>query len=71
MHQRAAIIKPLREVLIKALSLGLGVAELVLVCLITVGTLLVHSESYDANKQAHNQAKELKVFTVELESKII
>jgi hypothetical protein len=66
-----AIIKCLWEVLIEALSLGFGVAELVLARLITVGTLLVHSVSYDANKQAHNQAKELKAFIVELESEII
>jgi hypothetical protein len=45
-----AIIKPLREVLIAALSLGFGVAELVLVRLVTVGTFLVYSVSYDANK---------------------
>jgi hypothetical protein len=61
----------LREVLIEALSLGFGVAELVLVRLITVGTFLVHFVSYDANKQAHNQAKELKASIVELESEII
>jgi hypothetical protein len=66
-----AIIKPLREVLIEALSLGFGVAELVLIRLITVGTFLVHSVSYDTNKQAHNQSKELKAFIVELESEII
>jgi hypothetical protein len=61
----------LREVLIEALSLGFEVAELVLVRLVTVGTFLVHSVSYDANKQAHNQAKELKAFIVELELEII
>jgi CHASE3 domain sensor protein len=61
----------LREVLIEALSLGFGVAKLVLVYLIMVGTFLVHSVSYDANKQAHNEAKELKAVIVELESKII
>jgi hypothetical protein len=61
----------LREVLIVALSLGLGVAELLLVRLVTVGTFLVHSVPYDANKQAHNQAQELKAFIVELESEII
>jgi hypothetical protein len=66
-----AIIKPLREVLIEALSLGFGVVELVLVCLVTVGTFLVHSGSYGANKQAHNQLKELKAFIVELVSEII
>jgi hypothetical protein len=61
----------LREVLIEALSLRFGVVELVLVHLITVKTFLVHSMSYDASKQAHNQAKELKAFIVELESEII
>jgi hypothetical protein len=61
----------LRKILIEALSLGLGVAELVLVCLITLGNFLVHSVSYDANKQAYTQAKELKAFIVELESEII
>jgi hypothetical protein len=66
-----AIIKSLREALIEALSLGFGVAELVLVHLITVGTFLIHSVSYVANKQAHNQARELKAFIVELESEII
>jgi hypothetical protein len=58
----------LREVLIEALSLGFEVAKLVLVHLIIVGTFLVHSVSYDANKQAPNQSNELKTFIVELES---
>jgi hypothetical protein len=40
-----AIVKSLREVLIEALSLGLRIAELVLVRLVTVGTFLVHSVS--------------------------
>jgi hypothetical protein len=57
-----AIVKPLREVLVEAL---------ILVRLVTVGTFLVHSVSYDANKQTHNQTKELKAFIVELESEII
>jgi hypothetical protein len=61
----------LREVLIEALSFGFGVAELVLSCSVTVGNLVVHSVSYDANKQTHDQAKELKAFIVELESEII
>jgi hypothetical protein len=61
----------LREILIEALSHGFGVAALVLVHLVTVGTFLVHSVSYDANKQTHNQAQELKAFIVELESEII
>jgi hypothetical protein len=59
-----AIVKSLREVLI-------GVAELVLGCLVTVGTFPVHSVPYVANKQTHNQAQELKAFIVELESEII
>jgi hypothetical protein len=61
----------LQEILIEALPLGFGVAKLVLVRLITVGIFLVYTVSYDANKQAHNQAKELKAFIVELESEII
>jgi hypothetical protein len=61
----------LREVLIEALSLGFGVVELVLGCLVAVGNFFVHSASYDANKQAYNQTKELKAFIVELESEII
>jgi hypothetical protein len=61
----------LRKVLIEALSLGFGVAELVLGCLAAVENSFVHSVSYDANKQAYNQAQELTAFTVELESEII
>jgi hypothetical protein len=60
----------LRKVLIEALSFGFGVAELVLSCSVAVGNLVVHSVSYDANKQTHDQAKELKAFIVELESEI-
>jgi hypothetical protein len=66
-----AIVKLLREVLIEALSFGFGVAVLVLSCLVAVGNLVIHSVSYDANKQTHNQAKELKAFTDRLESEII
>jgi hypothetical protein len=66
-----AIVKSLREVLIEALPFGFGVTELVLCCLVAVGNFFVHSVSYDANKQAYNQAKELKVFIVELGSEII
>jgi hypothetical protein len=66
-----AIVELLREVLVEALSLGFGVAVLILVCLVTLGSFLVHSVSYDAIKQAHNQAQEVKAFIVELESEII
>jgi hypothetical protein len=61
----------LREILIEALSLGFGVAKLVLGCLVAVGNFFIHSVSYDANKQACNQARELKAFIVALESEII
>ena len=63
------------EVLVEALSFGLGFAELVLVHGLTVmlvnGLSFVHSLVYDAYKQTHNQEKEIKSFIVELESKII
>jgi hypothetical protein len=61
----------LREVLVEALSLGFGVAKLALGCLVAVGNFFVHSVSYDAIKQTHNQAKEPKAFIVELELEII
>jgi hypothetical protein len=66
-----AIVESLRKVLIEALSFGFEVAELVLGCLVAVRNSFVHSVSYDANKQACNQARELKAFIVELESEII
>ena len=48
----------------EVLSFGLGVAEWVLVLLLTVllvdGLSFVHSVVYDANKQAHNQDTEIK-----------
>ena len=61
MHQRGeielAVFKAFREVLIEVLSFGLGVAELVLVRLLTVllvdGLSFVHTVIYDAHKQAH------------------
>ena len=49
------------EVLIEALSFKFGVAELVLIRLLTVlladGFSLVHTVIYDAHKQAHNKKK--------------
>ena len=58
---KLAVLKSFREVLIEALSFGFGVAELVLVHLLTVllvdGFSLVHTVIYDANKQTHNQQK--------------
>ena len=59
-----AVFVAFREVL----SFGLGVAELVLVLLLTVllvdGLSFVHSVVYDANKQAHNQYIEIKVLSL-------
>ena len=46
----------------EVLSFGLGVVELILVPLLAVlladGPSFIHSEVYDANKQAHNQVTE-------------
>ena len=62
-----AVLKAFREVLIEVLSFGFGVAELVLVRLLAVllidGFSLVHTVIYDANKQTHNQEKEMKVLS--------
>ena len=63
-----AVFKAFGEVLIEALSFGFGVAELVLVRLFTVlfvdGFSLVHTMTYDAYKQTHNQEKEIKVLSL-------
>ena len=63
-----AVFKSFREVLIEALSFGLGVAELVLVCLLAVllvdGLSFVHTVIYDAYKHAHNQETEIKVLSL-------
>ena len=54
-----AVFESFREVLIKVLSFGFGVAELVLVRLLAVllidGFSLVHTVIYDAHKQAHKK----------------
>ena len=59
------VFEAFREVLIEVLSFGFGVAELVLVRLLTVLLVnrfsLVHTVVYDAYKQTHNQEKEMKV----------
>ena len=63
-----AVFKAFREVLIEALSFGFGVAEPVLVRLLTVllvdGFSLVHIVIYDAYKHAHNQETEIKVLSL-------
>ena len=67
------VLKAFRKVLIEVLSFGFGVAELVLVRLLTVllvdGFSLVHTVIYDAYK--HTIKKRNKSFIVELESEII
>ena len=54
-----AVFEAFGEVLVEGLSFGLGVAELVLVLLLTVlladGLSFVHSVVYSTHKQASNQ----------------
>ena len=61
-----AVFKVFREVLIEVLSFGFGFTVLVLAHLLAVllidGFSLIHTVIYDAHKQAHNQAKEIKVY---------
>ena len=63
-----AVFEAFGEVLVEALSFGLGVTELVLVRLLAVllvdGLSLVHTVIYDAYKQTHNQEKEIKVLSL-------
>ena len=67
-HAVLLVFKSFRGFLIEVLSFGFGVAELVLVCLLTVlliyGLSLVHTVVYDAYKQTHNQEKEIKVLSL-------
>jgi len=59
-----AVFEAFGEVLVEALSFGLGVADLVLVHGLTVllvnGLSFVHTVVYDTHKQTHNQEKEIK-----------
>ena len=59
-----AVFEAFGEVLIKVLSFGLGIAELVLVrwlvVLLVNGLSFVHTVVNDAYKQIHNQEKEIK-----------
>ena len=70
-----AVFKAFREVLIKVMSFGFGVVELVLVRLLAVllvdGLSLVHTMIYVVYKQTHNQEKRNKSFIIELESETI
>ena len=63
-----AIFESFGEVLVEALSFGLGVAELGLVCWLAVllvnGLSFVHTVVYDTYKQTHNQEKEIKVLSL-------
>ena len=72
MHQRGgielAVFEAFGEVLVEALSFGLGVVELVLdrwlAILLINGLSLVHTVVYDMYKQTHNQEKEIKVLSL-------
>ena len=63
-----AVFKSFWGFLIEVLSFGLGVAELVLVRLLTVllvnGFSFVHTVFYDVYKQAHNQEKRNKTLSL-------
>ena len=63
-----AVFKSFRGFLIEVLSFGLGVAELVLIHLLTVLLIdrlsFVHTMIYDVYKQAHNQEKETKALSL-------
>ena len=63
-----AIHKVYREVLIKVLSFGFGVAVLILAHLLVVllinGFSLVHTVIYGTHKQTHNKEKEIKVLSL-------
>ena len=63
-----AVFEAFGEVLVEALSFGLGVAELVLVhwlaVLLVNGLSFVHTVVYDAYKQTHNQENEIKVLSL-------
>ena len=54
-----AVFKAFWEVLLKVLSFGFGVVELVLVRLLTIllvdGFSLIHTVIYGAHKQTHNK----------------
>ena len=56
-----AVFEAFGEVLIKVLSFGLGIAELILVRLLAVLLVdrfsLVHTVIYDAYRQTHNKKK--------------
>ena len=63
-----AVFEAFGEVLIKVLSFGLEITELILVRLLTVLLVnrlsFVHTVIYDAYKQIHNQEKEIKALSL-------
>ena len=63
-----AVFEAFGEVLIKVLSFGLGIAELILVLLLTVLLVnrlsFIHTVIYDTYKQTHNQEKEIKALSL-------
>ena len=63
-----AVFEAFGEVLVEALSFGLGVAELVLArglaVLLVNGLSFVHTVVYDAHKQTLNQDKETKALSL-------
>ena len=63
-----AVFEAFGEVLIEALSFGLGVVELVLVHWLAVllinGLSFVHTVVYDTYKQTHNPEKEIRVLSL-------
>ena len=63
-----AVFEAFGEILVEALSFGLGVAKLVLdhglVALLVNGLSFVHTVVYDMHKQTHNQEKEIKVLSL-------
>ena len=63
-----AVFEAFGEVLVEALSFGLGVTDLVLVHGLTVllvnGLSFIHTVVYDTNKQTHNQDKEIQVLSL-------
>ena len=63
-----AVFEAFGEVLVEALSFGLGVVELVLVrglaVLLVNGLSFVHTVVYDTYKQTHNQEKEIKALSL-------
>ena len=63
-----AVFEAFGEVLVEALSFGLGVVELVLIrglaVLLINGLSFVHTVVYDTFKQTHNQEKEITVLSL-------